>query len=220
MVFYTSRMKIFDVDPPLTTNMESFAVFGVPDATLKYTEQEARSIAGIMKISDGLYVETRATEKQAKQSLTQMKYVHFATHGILDYTDYNASYLKFLPSADTVDGNDGKLTIDEIYGLKIAGCELVMLSACETAVGREKTKGWKISPANSLLRKKTRTVIATMWKVDDEATSIVTVEFYRQLKAGREKGDALRLAQETLSKDSRYNHPYFWSAFVLYGDWR
>lgn len=220
MVFYTSRMKIFDVEPAANTNMTSFAVFGVPDQTLKYTEREAKSIAGIMKLSDGVYTETKATEEQAKQSLAQKKYVHFATHGILNYTDYNASYLKFLPSADTAEGNNGRLTIDEIYGLNIAGCELVTLSACETAVSRQKTKGWKISPANSLLRKRVKTVIATMWKVDDEATSILMNEFYSQLSAGKEKGEALRLAQETLSRNSRYNHPYFWSAFVLYGDWR
>jgi CHAT domain-containing protein len=220
MVFYTSRMKIFDVEPPANANMSSFAVFGVPDQTLKYTEQEAKSIGGIMKISDGVYTDSRATEGQAKESLVQKKYVHFATHGVLNYTDYNASYLKFLPSADTAEGNNGKLTIDEIYGLKIAGCELVTLSACETAVSRQKTKGWKISPANSLLRKRVKTVIATMWKVDDEATSILMNEFYGQLSTGKEKGESLRLAQETLSKNSRYSHPYFWSAFVLYGDWR
>ena len=177
MVFYTSRMKIFDTDPPASLNLSSFAVFGVPDQTLKYTEKEAQSIAGIMHIKDGMYIESRATEQQAKQSLVQKKYVHFATHGILNYTEYNDSYLKFLPSADTSGGNNGKLTIDEIYKLKIEGCELVTLSACETAVSRQKTKGWKISPANSLLRKRVKSVIASMWKVDDEATSILMDEF-------------------------------------------
>ncbi len=220
MVFYTSRMKIFDTDPPASLNLSSFAVFGVPDQTLKYTEKEAQSIAGIMHIKDGMYIEGRATEQQAKQSLVQKKYVHFATHGILNYTEYNDSYLKFLPSADTSGGNNGKLTIDEIYKLKIEGCELVTLSACETAVSRQKTKGWKISPANSLLRKRVKSVIASMWKVDDEATSILMDEFYRELSAGKEKGESLRLAQEKLSKDTRYSHPYFWSAFVLFGDWR
>ena len=220
VIFYTNRMKIFDADPPATSNTSSFAVFGVPDQTLKYTEKEARSIAGIMKLTDGIYTDTKATEEQAKKSLVQKKYVHFATHGILNYTDYNASYLKFLPAADTSNGNNGKLTIDEIYGLSIGGCELVTLSACETAVSRQKVKGWKISPANSLLRKRVKSVIATMWKVDDEATSILMDEFYLQLNAKKEKGEALRLAQEKLSKDARYSHPYFWSAFVLYGDWR
>ncbi|MBL7741534.1 MAG: CHAT domain-containing protein [Chitinophagaceae bacterium] len=220
VIFYTSRMKIFDADAPAVTNMSSFAVFGVPDQTLKYTEKEARSIAGIMNLSDGVYTEKKATEEQAKQSLVQKKYVHFATHGILNYTDYNASYLKFLPAADTSGGNNGKLTIDEIYGLSIGGCELVTLSACETAVSRQKVKGWKISPANSLLRKRVKSVVATMWKVDDEATSILMDEFYRQLNTKKEKSEALRLAQEKLSKDPRYSHPYFWGAFVLYGDWR
>lgn len=220
VIFYTSRMKIFDTDPPVTSNISSFAVFGVPDQTLKYTEKEAKSIAGIMNITDAVYTEKKATEQQAKLSLAQKKYVHFATHGILNYTDYNASYLKFLPAMDTTGGNNGKLTIDEIYGLNIGGCELVTLSACETAVSRQKTKGWKISPANSLLRKRVKSVIATMWKVDDEATSILMDEFYRQLNDKKEKAEALRMAQEKLSKDARYSHPYFWSAFVLYGDWR
>jgi CHAT domain-containing protein len=220
MVFYTNRMMIFDEVAPDTSDMSSFAVFGVPDKTLRYTEKEARSIGSIMHAPDGIYVANDATEQQAKLSLTQKKYIHFATHGILNYTDYNASYLKFLAAKDTAEGNNGKLTIDEIYGLDIEDCELVTLSACETAVSREKTKGWKISPANSLLRKSVKSVIASLWKVDDEATSILMDEFYRQLSNHKEKGEALRLAQETLSKDPRYSHPYFWSAFVLYGDWR
>jgi CHAT domain-containing protein len=64
-----------------------------------------------------------------------------------------------------------------------------------------------------------KSVVASLWQVDDEATSIFMKEFYKNVTA-MSKVDALRKAQETLSHNPKYVHPFFWGAFVLYGDWR
>ena len=223
-IFYTNQMKIFDAAANSTAernDLGSFAAFGVPDQTLHYNTQEVKQIGKIMGIDSTVYADSRATESMAKFSLTHKKYLHFATHGVLNYSSqFSKSYLKFLPDKDTSTGNNGQLTIREIQSLPIEDCDLVTLSACETAISKELAKGWTISPANSFLERRVKSVVASLWKVDDEATSILMDEFYNNLNKKMDKVDALRLAQETLSKNPKYSHPFYWGAFVLYGEWR
>ena len=222
-VFYTNQLDLFRGSRPRGDEgkpIVSFAAFGVPDQTLRYNLDEVKTIGRIFNSDSTVYADGRATESAARSSLLNKKVVHFATHGTLNYNQYSQSYLKFLPDADTSGGRDGRLTIDEIKKLLITGCDLVTLSACETAVNNQLVKGWNISPANAFLQRKVRSVVASLWKVDDEATSLLMKNFYQNLETGMEKVEALRRAQETLSQDARYNHPYFWGAFVLFGDWR
>jgi CHAT domain-containing protein len=217
-IFYTNTLDIFlNPDDP-EKDFKSFTAFGNPDKTLKSAGTEVKEIGKILNTAN-VYTEDMATEGRAKESLSNNKYVHFATHGILDYTDFSKSYLKF--AADKGVDDDGKLTIEEMKALDIKGCNLVMMSACETAVSQEAAKGWYASPANSLLLNNVKSVVASLWQIDDEATSIVLSEFWTNVyKLNMTKVDALRKAQETLSKNPKYVHPFYWGAFVLYGDWR
>jgi tetratricopeptide (TPR) repeat protein len=213
-VFYTNTLDIFLSADDTEKDFKSFTAFGNPDKTLKSAGTEVKEIGKILNASN-IYTEDMATEQRAKESLTTNKYIHFATHGVLDYTDFSKSYLKFAIDKD----NDGKLSIEEMKALDIINCNLVMLSACETAVTQSESKGWYASPANSLLMNNVKSVVASLWQVDDEATSIFMKEFYKNVTA-MSKVDALRKAQETLSHNPKYVHPFFWGAFVLYGDWR
>ena len=159
----------------------------------------------------------------AKQSLRRKKYIHFATHGVLNYSsDYSQSYLKLLPDKDTSNGNNGQLTMREIQGLGITDCNMVILSACQTAVSKQLVKGWNISPANSFLVSNVKTVVASLWKVADEPTGLLMQYFYENMAQQKpmEKAEALRQAQVKLSQNPRFTHPNYWGAFVLYGDWR
>jgi CHAT domain-containing protein len=222
-LFYTNKMKIFENTRDLVrdkNSLSSFAAFGVPDKTLKYNTEEVKEIGKILGVDSTIYADGRATESMAKSSLIQKKYIHFATHGVLNYSnEFSQSYLKFLPDKDSSNGNNGKLTIREIQRLGITDCNLVILSACETAINKELIRGWNISPANAFLERRVKSVIASLWKVDDEATNILMNEFYKNLKK-MDTVDALRLAQEALSKNPKYSHPFYWGAFVLYGEWR
>jgi CHAT domain-containing protein len=225
-IFYTNKMSVFNTDEkniPKTSNMNSFAVFGVPDATLSFNIDEAKEIGKILGSDSTVYSDARATESMAKKSLRNKKYIHFATHGVLNYSsDYSQSYLKLLPDKDTSNGNNGQLTMREIQGLGIADCNMVILSACQTAVSKALVKGWNISPANSFLVSNVKTVVASLWKVADEPTGLLMQYFYENLSsaASINKADALRLAQVKLSQNARFSHPNYWGAFVLYGDWR
>jgi len=205
------------------TGLQSFAAFGVPDATLQFNIGEVKEIGKILGSDSTVYADARATESLAKISLRQKKYIHFATHGVLNYSsDYSQSYLKLLPDKDTSNGNNGQLTMREIQSLGITDCNMVILSACQTAVSKQLVKGWNISPANSFLVSNVKTVVASLWKVADEPTGLLMQYFYENLSlpVPMEKAEALRQAQVKLSQSPRFSHPNYWGAFVLYGDWR
>lgn len=223
-IFYTNKMSIFNnQDETTKPNLASFAAFGVPDATLNFNIDEVKEIGKILGSDSTVYADARATESMAKQSLQQKKYIHFATHGVLNYsTDYSQSYLKLLPDKDTSSGNNGRLTMREIQSLGIRDCNMVILSACQTAVSKQLVKGWNISPANSFLVSNVKTVVASLWKVADEPTGLLMQYFYENLSssASMDKAEALRQAQVKLSQNPRFSHPNYWGAFVLYGDWR
>ena len=223
-IFYTNKMAIFNSNEIAPhTDLASFAAFGVPDATLSFNIKEVKEIGKILGSDSTVYGDARATESMAKQSLRQKKYIHFATHGVLNYSsDFSQSYLKLLPDKDTSNGNNGQLTMSEVQELGIDDCNMVILSACQTAVSKELAEGWSISPANSFLVSNVKTVVASLWKVADEPTGLLMQYFYENLSttASMDKVDALRLAQVKLSQNPRFSHPNYWGAFVLYGDWR
>lgn len=223
-IFYTNKMSVFTnlgKSGSTDAGLASFAAFGVPDATLRYNITEVQNIGKILGADSTIYADSRATESMAKHSLLTKKYIHFATHGVLQYSsDFSLSYLKLLPDKDTSNGNNGQLTLREIQTLDLNNCDMVILSACQTAVSKELVVGWNISPTNSFLKKGVKSVVASLWKVADEPTEILMGYFYENLKKQMDKVDALRLAQVKLSQDPRFRHPNYWGAFVLYGGWK
>ncbi|MCU0387150.1 MAG: CHAT domain-containing protein [Chitinophagaceae bacterium] len=198
-------------------NKQNFAVFGNPDKSLTSAGVEAKEIAKVYTAAH-VYTEDSATVDLAKQSLTGMHYVHFATHGVLAYPDFDSSYLVFAPGPGQPNG--GKLSLWEIRQLSIKGCDLVTLSACETAVTYgDAKKGWYISPANAFLLNRVRSVVASLWEVDDNSTGLLMQQFYKHLQS-MPKVEALRQAMADVSAKPEYEHPFYWAAFVLYGDWQ
>ncbi len=214
-IFYTNQPSELFI-PWDRRNRESFAAFGNPDKTLESAGVEAKQIAKVYKTAS-VYTEEGATVDRATQSLSNMQYVHFATHGVLIYPEFDSSYLVFAPGADQPNG--GKLTLHEIGMLNIKGCDLVTLSACETAVSAEIAKGWYVSPANAFLINRVRSVIASLWEVDDVSTSLLMQQFYKHLQT-MPKAEALRQAMADVSAKPEFEHPFYWAAFVLYGDYK
>lgn len=217
-IFYTSQMEVFFNKGIIKKDFDKLTAFGNPDNSLASAETEITNLRELFKNAQ-YFVSDSATELRARESLVRDKYVHFATHGILDYNDFRNSYLVFAHSDSKDSAKDGRLTIREIKRLLIKDCDLVTLSACETGVNKEISKGWYISPANSFLVKGVRSVVASLWKVNDAATSVLMTEFYTNLQT-MGKAAALRKAQITLTQDPAFQHPYYWAPFLLYGDWR
>ena len=152
--------------------------------------------------------------------LAGRRILHFATHGVLDSDRPEHSGLVLSRYDERGRSLDGFLSLADIYGLRI-DADLVVLSGCQTALGREiRGEGlWGVS--RGFLHAGAARVIASLWRVQDQATAKLMDRFYRALLLeGATPAAALRRAQLDLAGDRRWGDPYYWAAFVHHGDWR
>ena len=124
----------------------------------------------------------------------------------------------------TVDKNgrpqDALLRLNEIFNLSL-NADLVVLSACETALGKEIKGEGLIGLTRGFMYAGAPRVVASLWNVEDRATAELMKRFYEgMLKRQLRPAAALREAQLALSRDKRWSAPYYWAAFILQGDWR
>ena len=146
--------------------------------------------------------------------------VHVATHGVLDSERPELSALVLSQLDAEGRSVDGHLRLLDIYNLNL-GADLVVLSACRTALGRELRGEGLSSLARGFLYAGARRVLVSLWPVDDEATAVLMESFYRGLWAeGLPAAAALRAAQAQVAGQRRWSAPYYWAGFVLQGDWR
>jgi len=181
------------------------AEFDLPGA-----EQEVKAVARSFNNSR-LMIRGKATETEFKQLASGYRYLHVASHG-----EFNAEQpleSRLLLTSD--EKNDGNLTVREIYDLPL-NAELVILSACETGLGNINKGDDVVGLTRGFLFAGTRSIISSLWVVDDAATKKLMVDFYQDInRAGKQ--EALRQAQLTIKKDYR-EHPFYWAAFQLTGD--
>jgi CHAT domain-containing protein/predicted negative regulator of RcsB-dependent stress response len=189
--------------------------FGNPDNSLNFAEQEIKLIQNLFSESK-IFLRGDASEDKVKSGLAGFNILHLATHAKLN-ADIKKSYILLARSSDGKE--DGKLYLREIWGLPLRGYQLVTLSACETAKGKEASGDIMVSLETAFLRAGTPAILASLWEVDDEATGIMMRSFYKYLQ-GKGKAEALRAAQEELMKTPKYASPFYWAPFILVGDWR
>lgn len=214
-IFYANSLKMLERFVGKKEELKVLA-FGNADKSLPATEKEVNDIKDLYPNSK-IYIREEATENLVKKASDQFNVLHFATHGNLDYYNFHQSYLTL--AEDAANGEDGKLTIEEVWEIEsLYNYKLVTLSACQTAVS-EKKGSWPVSPATSFIDAGANTVVASLWSVDDKATALLMKYFYQNLET-MEKVEALRHAQVMLGQQENYKHPYYWAPFVLIGDWR
>jgi CHAT domain-containing protein len=152
--------------------------------------------------------------------LTGVAILHFATHGFLNPAKPEFSGLML----STVDRNgqaqDGFIGLQDIYNLH-APVELVVLSACRTALGKEMRGEGLIGLTRGFMYAGATSVVASLWKVDDEATTELMKHFYsNMLQQGMPPAAALRAAQNSIRQQPQWHAPYYWAAFTLQGQYR
>jgi CHAT domain-containing protein len=155
-----------------------------------------------------------------KTDLAQYAMLHLATHGIFDPDRPEDSGL--LLSTTDRDGQqiDGFLRLQDIYELR-APVLLVVLSACETALGRDVQGEGLIGVTRGFMYAGASSVVASLWKVDDAATAELMKLFYsNMLQGGMTPGEALRAAQNSIRQQPDWRSPYYWAAFTLQGEYR
>lgn len=182
-------------------------------AALQHARVEVSRVASLFPRSVAL-VGAQAREAWVKREMGKYALLHFATHGVLD--ESNGLYSGLLLAPETK-GNkeDGVLEGWEIVGLKLSA-RCAVLSACETARGQAGGGEGLLGLAWAFRAAGCPSVVASQWKVDDAATERLMVEFYKGLKAGRRKDDALRAAMLTVRTLSP--PPFFWAGFQVIGD--
>lgn len=152
--------------------------------------------------------------------LTRYSILHFATHGFLDPTRPENSSL-VLSTVDR-DGRplDGLVRLQDVYALR-APVDLVVLSACRTALGKEVRGEGLIGLTRGFMYAGASSVVASLWKVNDEATSELMRLFYaNMLRRGMTPSAALREAQNSIRQQPQWRSPYYWAAFTLQGEYR
>ncbi len=180
------------------------AKLDLPDA-----QREAQAIAR-QAGNATLLLRKDASEPAFRRLAPQYPLIHIASHGQFAAEAPLKSALLLSPAS----GTDGRLTVDRLYSIKL-NADLVTLSACETGLGKVSSGDDVIGLNRGFLYAGASSIVSSLWEVDDEATSVLMMAFYQNLRQ-HGKREALRQAQRhTLSK---FPSPYFWAAFYLTGN--
>jgi CHAT domain-containing protein len=156
-----------------------------------------------------LFVRLEASETAFRSGARDYARIHFATHGKFRADSPLDSGLYLAKDA----ANDGVLRVAELYAMEL-DADLVTLSACETALGSIGSGDDVVGLTRGFLYAGTRSIVSSLWSVDDKATAELMRAFYGSLAADG-KRQALRQAQ--LKTRESFPHPFFWAAFQLVG---
>ena len=189
---------------------------------LPFTRQEATRLLALTPkdSSFGLIDFQASRETVLKGALAQYRYVHFATHGLLDSERPGLSSLVLSMVDEQGKQQNGFLRANDIYNLKLPA-ELVVLSACQTGLGKEIKGEGLVGLTRGFMYAGAARVVVSLWSVNDRATAELMTKFYeKMLKQGERPAAALRAAQVEMWKQKQWQSPYYWAAFTLQGEWR
>lgn len=184
---------------------------------LNYVVDELNTIQSQISTTE-LLLDSDFTNTAFQDKIDQLSFsiVHLATHGQFSSQAENTFILTW---NDRINVNQLNSLLRSRDSRGKDALELLVLSACETLTGdRRATLGL----AGIAVRAGTRSTLATLWRINDEASALLMGQFYQQLtnqNTHSTKAEALRQAQLSLLKDSRFNRPYFWASYVLVGNW-
>jgi CHAT domain-containing protein len=193
-----------------------------PFPRLPWTRREAQAIAAIAPAGETLLaLDFQASRETAlSPAMARYRIVHFATHGVIDTRTPALSGLMLSRVGERGAPREGFLGLGDIYNLQL-GADLVVLSGCETALGKQVRGEGLVGLTQGFLYTGARQVVASLWRVEDRATAELMSRFYKGLLIERRSAPAaLRLAQLAVRQDRRWRSPYYWSGFVAQGDWR
>jgi CHAT domain-containing protein/Flp pilus assembly protein TadD len=200
---------------------------GLTDAALRIprlpgTRREAQAI---LALAPGLgskqaldFDASRATAFSS--DLGQYRYVHFATHGLLNSVHPELSGIVLSMVDERGDAADGFLRAHEVFNLHLRA-DLVVLSACQTGLGKEVRGEGLIGLTRGFMYAGAPRVVVSLWSVSDVATAELMERFYRGMLVNKlSPAAALRAAQVAMWKKKRWTSPFYWAAFTLQGEWR
>jgi tetratricopeptide (TPR) repeat protein len=186
------------------------------------SRKEAEEIVAMVPATESrLALDFEASRDVATSAeLSQYRYVHFSTHGFLNSVHPELSGIVFSLVNKRGEAQDGFLRAHEVFNLKLP-VELVVLSACQTGIGKEVKGEGLVSLTRGFMYAGAPRVVVSLWSVNETGTAELMVRFYREmLKEGKPAAAALRAAQISLMKEARWQSPFYWAAFTIQGEWR
>ena len=181
------------------------------------SRQEVAAVAALYGAGgSAVFLGADASEHNFETSpdLATAAVIHLASHAIVD--ERQPAHSALLLSRGPDDSEDGRLEAHEIFNLRL-GADLVILSACETALGKEVRGEGLIGLTRAFLYAGARRVAVSLWPVADESTAELMVTFHREMRSGVEPSEALRRAKLAAFRSGRWGQPYYWAPFVLVG---
>jgi CHAT domain-containing protein/Tfp pilus assembly protein PilF len=189
---------------------------------LRFTRQEAQAIMAVTPKGSGLTaLDFQASrETAASPEIARYRIVHFATHGLLDNEHPELSGLVLSLVDEHGRRKNGFLDLEDIYNMNLPA-ELVVLSACQTGLGKDIQGEGLIGLTRGFMYAGASRVVASLWNVDDVATAELMGRFYTGMeKDGLRPAAALRQAQIQMWKQKDWSAPYYWAAFQMQGEWK
>jgi len=206
----------------LTRSLRDIGDIGNGDGTLQRLEfslKEANEIAKVSPPGSRKYVGYKASRALVTSPLLkQFGFIHFATHGLLNDKNPELSGIVLSMVNERGEPEDGYLTLRDIYKLDLP-THLVVVSACETGIGQAVRGEGLIGLTRGFMNAGAKSVVVSLWRVEDEATAELMQRFYTHMFAKNKMSPAAALRQAKLEMKDQYR-PYQWAGFVLQGDWK
>jgi CHAT domain-containing protein len=206
----------------LTRSLRDIGDIGNGDGTLQRLEfslKEANEIAKVAPPGSRKYVGYKASRALVTSALLkQFGFIHFATHGLLNDKNPELSGIVLSMVNERGEPEDGYLTLRDIYKLDLP-VHLVVVSACETGAGMSVRGEGLIGLTRGFLNAGAKSVVVSLWRVEDEATAELMQRFYTHMFGKNKLSPATALRQAKLEMKDQYR-PYQWAGFVLQGDWK
>jgi CHAT domain-containing protein/Tfp pilus assembly protein PilF len=187
---------------------------------LPFTRKEALAISAQVAQTERKIAMDFSANREVLNSpeISKYKIVHFATHGFFNSANPELSGIVLSLVDQNGERKDGFLLARDIYNLKLPA-ELIVLSGCRTGLGKEIRGEGLVGLTRGFMYAGAARVAVSLWDVHDEATAELMTRFYRgMLKEKLSPSAALRQAQVSMMKDSRWSSPYYWASFVLQGE--
>ncbi len=180
---------------------------------LKYSQEAVAEVAG--KLNGDPVLGAEATIQKFRELAHDYQLIQLATHAVANMEQGDFSYIVF---ADGKGGYDS-MFVKDVYLLNLSA-DLVMLSACETAVGELYKGEGIINLARAFFYAGSKSVVTTLWSINEEANKKITTRFYELLRTGKTKKEALHEAKLDYLHESgsHFSHPVYWAAFTPIGD--
>jgi CHAT domain-containing protein len=217
---------VFDKNDPRVSNLE--AVSDRPSSTatdqafsrLPTTRWEANEIIASVSADEIMtaFGFEASREEAMSSKLNDYRIIHFATHSVINHVHPELSGIVLSSVNHRGQQQNGFLDLGDISNLRLSA-DLVVLSACDTALGKDIEGEGMIGLTQSFLSVGAQGVVTSLWKVDDRATADLMVHFYKGMLTDRlTPAAALRKAKMQMWREGRWERPYYWAGFILQGD--